>query len=223
MGKLSQANIEIFKELLVASLGENTPYQATLNFLDQKLKGLISEEQKVQVLTNVLTTITTQFTIQAMESSRSLSLEDLLFEKKMELLQKDIEKAAVQIGLMEKDIEKSAVQIGLMEKDIEKAPVQIRLMETEIEKARAQIELANGEIAFNQARTALVNAQTESEGEKKKNIVREREAMNDQLRIKEAEFLSNVNFGYAAGGVPVPEKLQETMINAVNKITPEGI
>ena len=47
--------------------------------------------------------------------------------------------------------------------------------------------------------------------------------MNDQLRIKEAEFLSNVNFGYAAGGVAVPEKLQETMINAVNKITPEGI
>ena len=195
MAKLSQANIEIFKELLVASLGENTPYQATLNFLEQKLKGLISEEQRVQVLTNVLSTITTQFTIQAMESSRSLSLEDLLFDKKMELL----------------------------EKDIEKAVLQIRLMEKEIEKAGAQIELANGEIAFNKARTALVNAQTESEGEKKKNIVREREAMNDQLRIKEAEFLSNVTFGYAAGGVAVPEKLQETMINAVNKITPEGI
>ena len=195
MAKLSQANIEIFKELLVASLGENTPYQATLNFLEQKLKGLISEEQRVQVLTNVLSTITTQFTIQAMESSRSLSLEDLLFDKKMELL----------------------------EKDIEKAGVQIRLMEKEIEKARAQIELANGEIAFNKARTALVNAQTESEGEKKKNIVREREAMNDQLRIKEAEFLSNVNFGYAAGGVQVPENLQKTMLDAVNKITPVGV
>ena len=195
MAKLSQANIEIFKELLVASLGENTPYQATLNFLEQKLKGLISEEQRVQVLTNVLSTITTQFTIQAMESSRSLSLEDLLFDKKMELLEKDIEKAAVQI----------------------------RLMEKEIEKAGAQIELANGEIAFNKARTALVNAQTESEGEKKKNIVREREAMNDQLRIKEAEFLSNVNFGYAAGGVQVPENLQKTMLDAVNKITPVGV
>ena len=195
MAKLSQANIEIFKELLVASLGENTPYQATLNFLEQKLKGLISEEQKVQVLTNVLTTITTQFTIQAMESSRSLSLEDLLFDKKMELLEKDIEKAAVQI----------------------------RLMEKEIEKAGAQIELANGEIAFNKARTALVNAQTESEGEKKKNIVREREAMNDQLRIKEAEFLSNVNFGYAAGGVQVPQHLQTIMLDAVNKITPVGV
>ena len=195
MAKLSQANIEIFKELLVASLGENTPYQATLNFLEQKLKGLISEEQRVQVLTNVLSTITTQFTIQAMESSRSLSLEDLLFDKKMELLEKDIEKAVLQIRLMEKDIE----------------------------KARAQIELANGEIAFNKARTALVNAQTESEGEKKKNIVREREAMNDQLRIKEAEFLSNVNFGYAAGGVQVPENLQKTMLDAVNKITPVGV
>ena len=195
MAKLSQANIEIFKELLVASLGENTPYQATLNFLEQKLKGLISEEQRVQVLTNVLSTITTQFTIQAMESSRSLSLEDLLFDKKMELL----------------------------EKDIEKAVLQIRLMEKEIEKAGAQIELANGEIAFNKARTALVNAQTESEGEKKKNIVREREAMNDQLRIKEAEFLSNVNFGYAAGGVQVPENLQKTMLDAVNKITPVGV
>lgn len=180
MGKLSQANREIFKELLTASLGENTPYQATLNFLEQKLKGLISEEQRVQVLTNVLTTITTQFTIQAMESSRSLSLEDLLFEKKLEL------------------------------------------MEKEIEKARAQIELANGEIAFNKARTSLVKAQTESEVEKKRNIVREREAMNDQLRIKEAEFLSNVTFGYAAGGLQVPEDMKTTMLNAVNKITPLG-
>lgn len=180
MARLSQANIAIFKELLTASLGENTPYQATLNFLEQKLKGLISEEQRVQVLTNVLTTITTQFTIQAMESSRSLSLEDLLFEKKLEL------------------------------------------MEKEIEKARAQIELANGEIAFNKARTSLVKAQTESEVEKKRNIVREREAMNDQLRIKEAEFLSNVTFGYAAGGLGVPENLETTMLNAVNKITPLG-
>ena len=96
-------------------------------------------------------------------------------------------------------------------------------MEKEIEKAKAQIELANGEIAFNKARTALVNAQTQSEGEKKKNIVREREAMNDQLRIKEAEFLANVNFGYAAGGVQVPENLQKTMLDAVNKITPVGV
>lgn len=181
MARLSQANIEIFKELLNASLGENTPYQATLNFLEQKLKGLISEEQRVQVLTNVLTTITTQFTIQAMESSRSLSLEDLLFEKKLEL------------------------------------------MEKEIEKAKAQIALANGEREFNKARTSLVEAQTQSEAEKKRNIVREREAMNDQLRIKEAEFLSNATFGYAAGGLQVPQKLEETMLNAVNKITPVGV
>lgn len=177
MAKLSQANIEIFKELLVASLGENTPYQATLNFLEQKLKGLISEEQRVQVLTNVLSTITTQFTIQAMESSRSLSLEDLLFDKKMEL------------------------------------------MEKEIEKAIAQIELANGEIAFNKARTELVNAQTESEGEKKKNIVREREAMNDQLRIKEAEFLKDAVFGFGAGGLQTPQGLLESMLRAIEKIT----
>ena len=47
MAKLSQANIEIFKELLVASLGENTPYQATLNFFFFFFNGLISEEQRV--------------------------------------------------------------------------------------------------------------------------------------------------------------------------------
>lgn len=181
MARLAQANVEIFKELLVASLGEGTPYQATLDFLDEKLKGLISEEQKVQLLSSVLSTITTQFTVQAMESSRSLALEDLLFDKKEQLMDKEIEKAA------------------------------------------AQVDLAKAEIEFNKARTALVNAQTASEGEKKRNIVREREAMDDQLRIKEAEFLSNVNFGYAAGGVQVPENLQLTMLNAVDKITPAGV
>lgn len=177
MAKLSQANIAIFKELLIASLGENTPYQATLNFLEEKLKGLISEEQRVQVLTNVLSTITTQFTIQAMESSRALSLEDLLFEKKLELMNK------------------------------------------EIEKAQAQIDLAKGELGFNRARTQLVAAQTESEGEKKKNIVRERSAMDDQLRIKEAEFLTNAVFGFGAGGLQTPQGLLESMLKAIKKIT----
>lgn len=193
MGVLGSANIDLFKELMDKSTKEKSVYEVTTGFLENSVlvDSQLSKEQKTQILSNILSTITTQFTIQAMESSRSLAMDDLLFDLKREAL----------------------------ELANEKAKEEIKLVIAQTEAAQKQVDLANAEIEFNEARTNLVKAQTESENERTKNIKRERYAMDDQLRIKEGEYLSNIVFGYAAGGVQVPENLQQTALNAISLIT----
>lgn len=177
MAALANANVEVFLQLLRASMDEGTPFNVAVSFVEEQIKqSQMSPEQKVGVMNQFYATIATQFTIQAMESSRSLALDDLLFALKEKQLQ------------------------------------------LEVLKAEAQVDLAKAEIEFNKARTELVRSQNASEKEKMLNIVRERYAIDDQLRIKCAEFLSNVNFGYAAGGVKVPQGLQEVMLNSINEI-----
>lgn len=176
MGTLSKANASVMKELLSTSLSEGTPYRITKDYIEEQLANTNASDQKFALLSNMLANITTQFTIQAMESSRSVALEDLFYDLKM------------------------------------------RQLELELLKAQAQVDLATAEIAFNKARTALVTAQTASEAEKTKNIKRERYAIDDNLRIKEAEMLANVCSAYAAGGVAVPQDMKTTMLNKINEI-----
>lgn len=176
MGAFTQANIQVFKDLLSASMGDSTPYKATKDYIEGELVGTNSNDQKFQLLSNMLANITTQFTIQAMESARSTAMEDLFYELKL------------------------------------------RQLELEMLKAQAQVDLAEAEIAFNEARTALVRAQTNSENEKTKNIKRERYAMDDSMRCKEAEMLANVCSAYAAGGSAVPTDMKTEMLNSIKRI-----
>ncbi|WP_162166299.1 hypothetical protein [Campylobacter fetus] len=85
---------------------------------------------------------------------------------------------------------------------------------------KTSAELSDAEIEFNKARTKLVTAQELTEKEKKNAVIREVKSYDDNLRIKEAECLKDAVFGYAAGGVLVPESLQSTMLSAIDKVTP---
>ncbi|WP_065842927.1 hypothetical protein [Campylobacter fetus] len=85
---------------------------------------------------------------------------------------------------------------------------------------KTSLELSDAEIEFNKARTKLVTAQEATEKEKKNAVIRETKSFDDNLRVKEAECLKDAVFGYAAGGVAVPDSLQSTMLNAIDKVTP---
>ena len=224
MAILSNANLDIFKDLMDTSTGQKSVYEVGLKYFEDVLdETQISSEQKVNAISSILNTIITQFTIQAMESSRSLAMDDLLFELKKESLELANDKIKAEIKQVQANIELTEAQKKAL---LDKLPLEIaqieantELTKTQTQVAAKQIELAQAEIEFNEARTRLVGAQTLSENERTKNIKRERYAMDDQLRIKEGEYLSNIVFGYAAGGVQVPEKLQETTINAISLIT----
>ncbi len=84
----------------------------------------------------------------------------------------------------------------------------------------AQERLANAEEGFNKARSELIKAQVATENKKALAVARETASMDDNLRVKEAEILSNAVFGYAAGGMDVPGNLQTKMLDAINAVTP---
>ena len=274
MAILSNANLDIFKDLMDTSTGQKSVYEVGLKYFKDVLdETQISSEQKVNAISSILNTIITQFTIQAMESSRSLAMDDLLFALKQEALELANDKIKAEIEQVQANIElteaqkkalldKLPLEIAQIEASIEltnaqkkalldKLPIEIAQMQaateltsaqkkalldklplemaqieanteltkTQTQVAAKQIELAQAEIEFNKARTNLVGAQTLSENERTKNIKRERYAMDDQLRIKESEYLTNMVFGYAAGGAMVPQGLQETALNGTANIT----
>lgn len=74
--------------------------------------------------------------------------------------------------------------------------------------------------AIKTKQSELIDAQIDTEVEKKALTTRQKEAYNDNLRIKEGELLSNVVGMYGAGGTTLPSGLETTMLNAINAITP---
>ncbi|WP_086242494.1 hypothetical protein [Campylobacter porcelli] len=136
------------------------------------------------------------------------------------------DKITIQSNLM------SAMAINLTAKALETAlnwqqiNTQLELSKQELELKKEQTNsqklLSNAEIEFNKARTELVKAQTSTEKQKNAAVIREIASYDDQLRTKEAEIITNAVFGYASGGVAVPQDLSERMITTIDKITPNS-
>lgn len=72
------------------------------------------------------------------------------------------------------------------------------------------------------AQYALISKQVQTEEEKAALTVRQREAYDDNLRIKEGELLSNVMGMFGAGGTTLPSGLSTAALNAIARITSGG-
>lgn len=199
MATFSAANLETFVSLLEKALGEKTPFEAINDKLEYWAdKFNLSEKQRTEVITAVFSRITDTYTVQAMESSRAMTRDDFLIDLEQDKLRAEIALLGAQKGLVE---------------------AQTALAEVEADKAQKQIELADAEINFNIARSLLVASQSKTEDYRTLAVMRDIMSQQDQLRVKEAQFLSDVNFAYAAGGVEVPAALQSKMLDNVAKIT----
>lgn len=66
----------------------------------------------------------------------------------------------------------------------------------------------------------LIEKQAETEEKRALLTVRQTTAYDDNLRIKEAELLSNIMGMFGAGGTTLPANLETTTLDAINKITP---
>lgn len=80
---------EVVKNLLQLSIKENTPYQSTLQYLDEQFeKYKIPDLHRINILSNMLPAITTQFTIAAMQLAVELTNKALFFDIELENLKK---------------------------------------------------------------------------------------------------------------------------------------
>ncbi len=83
------AYLERTRELLKLSIGVDTPYQETLKYLDDCFeKYEIPNQHRINVLSQMLPLITTQFTITAMQTGLELTQQDLSFELSLKNLEK---------------------------------------------------------------------------------------------------------------------------------------
>ena len=83
------AYLERTRELLKLSIGADTPYQETLKYLDDCFeKYEIPNQHRINVLSQMLPLITTQFTITAMQTGLELTQQDLSFELSLKNLEK---------------------------------------------------------------------------------------------------------------------------------------
>lgn len=83
------AYLERTRELLKLSIGADTPYQETLKYLDNCFeKYEIPNQHRINVLSQMLPLITTQFTITAMQTGLELTQQDLSFELSLKNLEK---------------------------------------------------------------------------------------------------------------------------------------
>lgn len=86
-----------------------------------------------------------------------------------------------------------------------------------------KVATANKDIALKEQQRLMIDAQKVNEQQKVLKTVREIQGFDDQLRIKEAEMLSNVTAMYGAGGTTLISDLQTKMFDAVNAITPASV
>lgn len=88
----------------------------------------------------------------------------------------------------------------------------------QLQQVRAQVELSNAEIEFNKSRTKLIDAQVLTEEKKRLAVDRQIKSYDDNLRVKKAETIKDAVFGYAAGGLDVPQNLTTKMLNEIDAI-----
>nr|DAI57547.1 MAG TPA: hypothetical protein [Caudoviricetes sp.] len=184
---------ELYKRVLGDTMAADTPYQKFTAKIDEymQLYGL-HNDKKFDMLCNTLVSMTQSVTT----SSQDIALRLLSESEELPLRKQQLE---AQVKIADADVKLKERELDLMEK---------------------KLALADKEAAFNEARTKLINAQTESEGERKKAIAREIESYNDKLRVQEATMLKDANFGYSVGGLNPPAQLTTKMFDSIDKITP---
>ena len=119
------AYLERTRELLKLSIGVDTPYQETLKYLDDCFeKYEIPNQHRINVLSQMLPLITTQFTITAMQTGLELTQQDLSFELSLKNLEK-------QAAAMDANLEGIKEQNNLLRAQIAKLAKEQALAESQ--------------------------------------------------------------------------------------------
>lgn len=193
MADFKEVYSEIYRRVLGDTMAADTPYQKFTAKIDEYFEKYgLNNDKKFEMLCSTLVSMTQSVTT----SSQEIALR-LLSES-----------------------EELPLRAKLLDFQAKTAEADVKLKNRELDLMEKKLALADKEAAFNEARTKLINAQTESEGERKKAIMREIESYNDKLRVQEATMLKDANFGYSVGGLVPPTDLTTKMFDAIDKITP---
>ncbi|WP_180381023.1 PBECR2 nuclease fold domain-containing protein, partial [Campylobacter porcelli] len=191
--------ISDYKQIEASIVSENSIFDKAIKYLNDSFNDkTLAPKDKITIQSNLMSAMAINLTAKALETALNWQqINSQLDLSKQELA-------------LKKEQTNSQLDLSKQELELKK------------EQTNSQKLLSNAEIEFNKARTELVKAQTSTEKQKNAAVIREIASYDDQLRTKEAEIITNAVFGYASGGVAVPQDLSERMITTIDKITPNS-
>ncbi|QCD44130.1 hypothetical protein [Campylobacter mucosalis] len=192
------------KELLRISVDENTPFQETIKYLEDKFtEYLIPNDYRIKILSNILPQMTLQFTTIAMQVAMELTEKDLSFNITLENLKKQ--------GLA-------------MDANIEGIREQTRgqqIKNDEIDEQRAD-KLANLK-----KQGQLLDAQIKKLGTEDKLALAQQKAIDEQVKdnrlIKSIGVVGGFISDNQAGGMIVPTDMTKYFFNLTHRLISKDV
>lgn len=198
------AYLERTIELLKLSIGADTPYQETLKYLDDCFeKYEIPNQHRINVLSQMLPLITTQFTITAMQTGLELTQQDLSFELSL----KNIEKQAAAMDANIEGIKEQTRNTKLKNDELEAQAAD------KLENLKEQNNLLRAQIAKLAKEQALAESQQRAV---------DRQVIDNRI-IKSMSVLGNFIAENQAGGMIVPSDMTKYLFNMVHALIKNDI
>lgn len=193
------AYLERTRELLKLSIGAGTPYQETLKYLDDCFeKYEIPNQHRINVLSQMLPLITTQFTITAMQTGLELTQQDLSFELSL----KNLEKQAAAMDANIEGIKEQTRNTKLKNDELEAQAAD------KLENLKEQNNLLRAQIAKLAKEQALAESQQRAV---------DRQVIDNRI-IKSMSVLGNFIAENQAGGMIVPSDMTKYLFNMVHAL-----
>lgn len=198
------AYLERTRELLKLSIGTDTPYQETLKYLDDCFeKYEIPNQHRINVLSQMLPLITTQFTITAMQTGLELTQQDLSFELSL----KNLEKQAAAMDANIEGIKEQTRNTKLKNNELEAQAAD------KLENLKEQNNLLRAQIAKLAKEQALAESQQRAV---------DRQVIDNRI-IKSMSVLGNFIAENQAGGMIVPSDMTKYLFNMVHALIKNDI
>ncbi|WP_159071331.1 hypothetical protein [Campylobacter concisus] len=196
--------MERTRELLKLSIGADTPYQETLKYLDDCFeKYEIPNQHRINVLSQMLPLITTQFTITAMQTGLELTQQDLSFELSL----KNLEKQAAAMDANIEGIKEQTRNTKLKNNELEAQAAD------KLENLKEQNNLLRAQIAKLAKEQALAESQQRAV---------DRQVIDNRI-IKSMSVLGNFIAENQAGGMIVPSDMTKYLFNMVHALIKNDI
>ena len=198
------AYLERTRELLKLSIGADTPYQETIKYLDDCFeKYEIPNQHRINVLSQMLPLITTQFTIMAMQTGLELTQQDLSFELSL----KNLEKQAAAMDANIEGIKEQTRNTKLKNDELEAQAAD------KLENLKEQNNLLRAQIAKLAKEQALAESQQKAV---------DRQVIDNRI-IKSMSVLGNFIAENQAGGMVVPSDMTKYLFNMVHALIKNDI
>ncbi|AQW85545.1 hypothetical protein CPIN18021_0283 [Campylobacter pinnipediorum subsp. caledonicus] len=203
MSTYSEEYKKILKEVLALSVEENSPYNKTIAFFEEKFNEYqLSANERIRVFAEMLPVMTTSFTTTAMQISIELANQSLSFDTNLDNLKKQGESLTANIE-------------GIKEQT---KGTQIKNEEAQEQRPDKLANLHKQGLMLDAQIAKLAQEQTLAE-EQHKAI---KEQVKDNKLIKGANIIENLITGNQQGGLVVPTDMSRYLFDLVGKLVEAG-